>query len=205
MDLQQYLFIDCSCLVLLNLLVIYPWTVKKTFDQVTAPILALKPRGEIMLESVPAPQKLAPHSLAMTADVLEDAATGRFVLLHDPAGQEGWGGQWRCVTFARAAIDLEMASDPLLPEVGWAWLIESLKKQGCDFTAPSGTVTRVASQSFGELEDKDENSEIEIRASWSPTNEDNLINHVNAWLELLAISAGLEPIPQGVTSIAGKN
>ena len=44
----------------------------------------------------------------MTADVLEDAATGRFVLLHDPAGQEGWGGQWRCVTFARAAIDLEM-------------------------------------------------------------------------------------------------
>ncbi len=52
--------------------------------------------------------------------------------------------------------------------------------------------------------DKDENSEIEIRASWSPTNEDNLINHVNAWLELLAISAGLEPIPQGVTSIAGK-
>ena len=177
---------------------------KKTFDQLTAPILALKPRGEIMLETVPAPQKLAPHSLAMTADVLEDAATGRFVLLHDPAGQEGWGGQWRCVTFARAAIDLEMASDPLLPEVGWAWLIESLKKQVCDFTAPSGTVTRVESQSFGELMDKDENSEIEIRASWSPTNDDNLINHVNAWLELLAISAGLEPIPQGVTSIAGK-
>ena len=59
---------------------------KKTFDQLTAPILALKPRGEIMLETVPAPQKLAPHSLAMTADVLEDAATGRFVLLHDPAG-----------------------------------------------------------------------------------------------------------------------
>ena len=85
------------------------------------------------------------------------------------------------------------------------WLIESLKKQGCEFTAPSGTVTRVASQSFGELVEKDENSEIEIRASWSPSNEDNLINHVNAWLELLAISAGLEPIPQGVTSIAGKN
>ena len=87
MDLQQYLSNDCSCLVLLNLLVIYPWTVKKTFDQLTVPILALKPRGEIMLESVPAPQKLAPHALAMTADVLEDAATGRFVLLHDPAGQ----------------------------------------------------------------------------------------------------------------------
>lgn len=177
----------------------------KTFDQLIQPILALKPRGEILLESVPAPQKLAPFALAMTADVLEDAATGRFVLLHDPAGQEGWGGQWRCVTFARAAIDLEMASDPLLPEIGWAWLIESLKKHGCEFINPSGTVTRVASASFGELVERDEDSEIEVRASWTPSNESNLIEHVNAWLDLLAISAGLEPIPQGVSSIARNN
>lgn len=175
---------------------------KKTFDQVIAPILALKPRGEILLESVPAPQKLAPHAVAMTADVLEDAATGRFVLLHDPAGQEGWGGSWRCVTFARAAIDLEMAADPLLPEIGWAWLLESLKKNNCGFVNPSGTVTRVASASFGELVERDEDSEIEIRASWTPTSEENLTGHVNAWLELLAISAGLEPIPLGVSSIS---
>jgi hypothetical protein len=179
--------------------------VSKTFDQLIKPILALKPRGEVLLESVPAPQKLAPFSLAMTADVLEDAATGRFVLLHDPAGQEGWGGEWRCVTFARAAIDVEMASDPLLPEIGWAWLLESLKKHGCEFINPSGTVTRVASASFGELVERDEDSEIEVRASWTPTNADNLVEHVNAWLELLTISAGLEPIPQGVSSIARSN
>jgi len=176
--------------------------VKPTFEQLVAPILALKPRGEILLEAVPAPQKLAPHALAITADVLEDAATGRFVLLHDPAGQDGWGGNWRCVTFARAAIDLEMASDPLLPEIGWTWLIESLKKNGCEFLAPSGTVTRVASSSFGALEDREEDSEMEVRASWTPTSGNDLINHVNAWLELLAMTAGLEPIPQGVSSIS---
>jgi len=176
--------------------------VNPTFDQLIAPLLALKPRGEILLETVPAPQKLAPHALAMTADVLEDAATGRFVLLHDPATQEGWGGQWRCVTFARAAIDLDMASDPLLPEIGWTWLLESLKKNGCEFSSPSGTVTRVASASFGALEDREEDSEIEIRASWTPTSGNELVNHVNAWLELLAMTAGLEPIPQGVSSIA---
>ena len=175
---------------------------KPTFEQLVAPILALKPRSEILLEAVPAPQKLAPHALAMTADVLEDAATGRFVLLHDPAGQEGWGGNWRCVTFARAAIDLEMASDPLLPEIGWTWLIESLKKNGCEFLAPSGTVTRVASSSFGALEDREEDSEMEVRASWTPTSGEDLVNHFNAWLELLAMTAGLEPIPQGVSSIS---
>jgi hypothetical protein len=175
---------------------------KLSFEQLTAPILALKPRGEILLEAVPAPQKLAPHALAMTADVLEDAATGRFVLLHDPAGQEGWSGQWRCVTFARSAIDLEMASDPLLPEIGWTWLLEALKKNNCEFSAPSGTVTRVASASFGALADREEDSEMEIRASWTPVDGENLLSHVNAWLELLAMAAGLEPIPQGVSSIA---
>ena len=175
------------------------------FEQLVAPILALKPRSEILLEFVPAPQKLAPHAIALTADVLDDTATGRLVLLHDPNGQDGWAGQWRFVTFTRAAIDVEMASDPLLPEIGWAWLMESLKKFDCEYVAASGTVTRVASASFGDLEDKDENSEIEIRASWTPTNQSNLVNNVNAWLELLGMTAGLEPIPEGVSSISRKN
>ena len=175
---------------------------KATFEQLVAPILSLKARNEILLEMVPAPQKLAPHAIAMTADVLEDAATGRFVLLHDPAGQEGWSGEFRCVTFARAAIDLEMANDPLLPEIGWAWLQESLRKHNCDFIAPSGTVTRVASASFGSLAGRDEDSEMEIRASWTPTSGDNLVDHVNAWLELLATTAGLSPLAEGVTSIS---
>jgi hypothetical protein len=95
-----------------------------------------------------------------------------------------------------------MASDPLLPEIGWTWLLEALKKNNCEFSAPSGTVTRVASASFGALADREEDSEMEIRASWTPTDGENLLSHVNAWLELLAMAAGLEPIPQGVSSIA---
>ena len=157
-----------------------------------------------MLETVPAPQKLAPHSLAMTADVLEDAATGRFVLLHDPAGQEGWGGQWRCVTFARAAIDLEMASDPLLPEVGWSWFLESLDLNGCTYNSPSGTVTRVTSASFGKLSPRNNEAEIEIRASWTPTVEDpkEIIQHILSWCNLISEVAGLPPVPEGVSAIS---
>ncbi|MCX6454618.1 MAG: DUF3000 domain-containing protein [Actinobacteria bacterium] len=172
------------------------------FESIVAQIRAIKPRVEILLEEVPAPQKLAPFSLAMTADVLEDAATGRFVLLHDPDGQEGWSGKYRCVTFVRAAIDNEMAADPMLCNIGWTWLMESLKKNGCDFTAPSGTVTKVASASFGTLENLDEDSELEVRASWTPTSGADIASHVRAWVELLEMSAGLAPIPEGVTQLS---
>ena len=172
------------------------------FESIVAQIRAIKPRVEILLEEVPAPQKLAPFSLAMTADVLEDAATGRFVLLHDPDGQEGWSGKYRCVTFVRAAIDNEMAADPMLCNIGWTWLMESLKKNGCEFTAPSGTVTKVASASFGTLENLDEDSELEVRASWTPTSGADIASHVRAWVELLEMSAGLAPIPEGVTQLS---
>lgn len=180
----------------------YHFLMSVEFESIVAQIRAIKPRVEILLEEVPAPQKLAPFSLAMTADVLEDAATGRFVLLHDPDGQEGWSGKYRCVTFVRAAIDNEMAADPMLCNIGWTWLMESLKKNGCNFTAPSGTVTKVASASFGTLENLDEDSELEVRASWTPTSGENIASHVKAWVELLEMSAGLAPIPDGVTQLS---
>ena len=77
----------------------------RSWDEIVTEIRAITVRNEIVLEEVPAPQKLAPHAIALTADVDIDVATGRFVLLHDPVGQEGWSGEYRCVTFARAAIE----------------------------------------------------------------------------------------------------
>ena len=94
------------------------------FDSVTTAIRALQPRNEISLSEVPAPQKLAPFAFALSADVEEVTATGRFVLLHDPAGQDGWGGLYRCVTFIRSAIDPEMAADPVLCDLGWRFLFD---------------------------------------------------------------------------------
>lgn len=170
------------------------------------------PRSEILLEEIPAPQRLAPFAYAVSADLtdprmidadgeLEDIATGRFVLLHDPAGQETWEGNFRCVTFVRSALETEMEADPLLPDVGWSWFIDALRNSGADYVATSGTVTRVMSASYGQLSTSDESSEIEIRASWTPTNPAELLKHVGAWLELMASAAGLAPIPEGVSSL----
>ena len=68
---------------------------------------AARLRPEVRLTEVPAPQRIAPYAVAMTADVLtsvdddDELATGRFVLLFDPSAPEPWSGQWRVVTFAR--------------------------------------------------------------------------------------------------------
>jgi hypothetical protein len=92
-----------------------------------------------------------------------------------------------------------MAADPLLPSVGWSWLTEALDAHGAGFTAASGTVTRVASESFGGMAGTPGAAEVEIRASWSPTDED-LGRHLEAWADVLCQAAGLPPLPPGVTT-----
>lgn len=172
------------------------------FDAAINDIRGLRPRNEISLTEVPAPQKLAPFSFALSADVDEPTSTGRFVLLHDPAGQEGWGGLYRCVTFIRSAIDPEMAADPVLCDLGWHFLFDSLEKLNCGYENPSGTVTKVSSASFGTLKGQVESNELEIRASWSPTDPALIPNHAKAWLEAIEISCGLAPVPAGVTQLS---
>ncbi|CAN2205761.1 Protein of unknown function DUF3000 [Candidatus Nanopelagicaceae bacterium] len=169
------------------------------------------PRAEIILEEVPAPQKLASYSFAFTADISnglsgdaeDEVASGRFVILHEPGGQDTWEGEFRCVTFMRADVDSEMQEDPLLPEVGWNWLLDSLHNTGAAFSAPSGTVTRVSSASFGKLSPRSDDSEVEIRASWSPQIEsiEDIFSHVQAWCNLMTEVAGLAPLPEGVATI----
>jgi hypothetical protein len=182
-----------------------------SFDEMIELLRTFTPRAEIILEEVPAPQKLAAYSFAFTADISnglsgdaeDEVASGRFVILHEPGGQETWEGEFRCVTFMRADVDSEMQEDPLLPEVGWNWLLDSLQSTGAIFSAPSGTVTRVSSASFGKLSPRNDDSEIEIRASWSPQLEsvDDIFSHVQAWCNLMTEVAGLAPLPEGVATI----
>jgi hypothetical protein len=160
---------------------------------------AARLRPEISCEEIPAPQRIAPYAAAMSADITvdgEDVGEGRLVLLHDPAGNEAWAGTFRCVAYARAQIDPEMVTDPLLAAVGWTWLTEALQAHGAEHIAPSGTVTKVASESFGGMSDEPASAELEIRASWTPTGE--VGPHVEAWGDLLCMAAGLPPVPPGV-------
>lgn len=177
------------------------------FQRAVDALRGVRLRSEVQLEEVPAPTRIAPHAHALTADVVtgasadaEELASGRFVLLHDPAGQEAWEGTFRVVSFVRAELEPELASDPLLGQVGWTWLMESLDGARARAVAHGGTVTRVVSDSHGSLADRPATVEIEIRASWTPV-DDDLAPHLKGWADLLCTVAGLPPLPEGVAPL----
>ncbi len=169
------------------------------FRRAVAQLQAARFRPELFVEQMPAPQRIAPHASALSADVTvdgEDVGSGRMVVLHDPAGNDAWEGTFRCVVYARAEIDPELVTDPLLAEVGWSWLVEALDAHGATYAAPSGSVTCVSSESFGGMADEPATAQLEIRASWSPSGD--LTPHVEAWGELLCTAVGLPPVPEGI-------
>ncbi len=159
----------------------------------------------LSLRLVPTPKRMAPWSVAVAAEVVrddEEVASGRFVVLHDPAGQDGWHGDTRVIAFVEAQVDAEMAADPALAHVGWSWLLEALEGRGAGHTAAGGTVTRTVSTRFGQIEEAEDVSEVEVRASWTPVpGEDGLDlgGHLLAWCDLVRSTAGLPP--PGVTAL----
>jgi hypothetical protein len=165
-------------------------------------------RPEVILDEVPGPARIAPFSAALTAEIrtarrsvaAAELASGRFVVLFDPAGQEAWEGNFRLVTLVRATLEAEVGADPMLAEVAWSWFTDALRESGLDPLAAGGTVTRVLSQSFGALDRRSEQTELEIRASWTASDED-LAPHLTAWATLLCTAAGLEPLPEGVVAL----
>ncbi len=183
----------------------------QAFTDAVAQLRAARLRPEVLCEEMPAPQRIAPFAAALSADVTvdgDDVGTGRIVLLHDPQGNDSWDGTFRCVAYARADIDPEMANDPLLAEVGWSWLSEALDAHGAAYVAPSGTVTKVSSESFGGMADEEASAQLEIRASWTPVPDDgeplDLGPHVEAWGEMLCTASGLPPVPEGVAPLPSR-
>ncbi len=176
------------------------------FRAAVATMRAARLRPEVFCEEMPAPQRIAPFAAALTADVTVDGTdlgTGRIILLHDPAGNDAWDGTYRCVAYARAEIEIDLVTDPMLAAVGWSWLTEALDAHGATYAAASGTVTRVATESFGGMSEEGGTAQLELRASWTPIGMD-IGPHVEAWGELLCTAVGLEPVPEGVTAIPSR-
>jgi len=169
------------------------------FRRAVAELSGVEIRPEVILSELPPPQRLAPYAVALHAVVNragDELAEGRLVVLHDPDGQAVWEGDTRCVAYVQAGIDLEIASDPMLPSVGWSWLLDALAASEAEHRAAGGTVTRTTSERFGALAEHPHAADVEIRASWSPVGA--LGPHLVAFGELMCSAAGLPPTPPGV-------
>jgi hypothetical protein len=160
-------------------------------------------RPEVRVEPIRPPQRLAPWSHALAAEVRgpdgTELASGRLVLLFDPDGAEAWDGVLRLVAFASAEMEPDMAGDPLLPEVGWSWLTEALAERGAAYLAAGGTVTQTTSTRFGDLAGPSTAVTLELRASWTADTPE-LAPHLNAFVDMLCTAAGLPP--EGVTMLS---
>jgi len=168
------------------------------FREAVAAMNAAGVRPEIELGPIRPPQRLAPFSYALGAEVKRDESTvladgpgapgaaglsdafGRLILLHDPDGADAWDGTMRLVAFIQA--DLESRSD--------------------EVTALGGTVTATSSVRYGDISGPPRAHQLELRASWTATTL-ALGPHVQAFCEVLEHAAGLPPV--GVTDLSTRS
>jgi len=170
-------------------------------------------RPEIELGPIRPPQRLAPYSYALGAEVRhpetdivpersEGDAFGRLILLYDPEGAEAWDGTMRLVAYVQADLDASEAVDPLLPEVAWSWLVDALASRPGQATALGGTVTATTSVRYGDIAGPPRANQLELRASWTALTPE-LGTHVQAFCEVLEHAAGLPPA--GVTDLGSRS
>jgi hypothetical protein len=175
----------------------------EVFRQAVDALANTQVRAEVRVEPLRPPQRLAPFSYAVSAEIIDaagkDLASGRLVLLHDPDGHEAWDGVLRLVAYASAELDDEMGVDPMLPAVGWSWLTDSLDERDAAYRAAGGTVTQTTSTRFGDLHGPRTSVSIELRASWTADTAD-LAPHLLAFVDLLCTAAGLPP--EGVIALS---
>src|ERR1700752_2630812 len=174
---------------------------------------AVTARPEIELGPIRPPQRLAPYSYALGAEVKhpdleivpersEGDAFGRLILVYDPEGADAWDGTTRLVAYIQADLDPSEAVDPLLPEVAWSWLVDALESRAEHATALGGTVTATTSVRYGDISGPPRAYQLELRASWTATSTD-LGPHVQAFCEGLEHAAGLPPA--GVTDLGSRS
>ena len=174
---------------------------------------AVTARPEIELGPIRPPQRLAPYSYALGAEVKhpeldivpersDGDAFGRLILLYDPDGADAWDGNIRLVAYVQADLDPHEAVDPLLPEVAWSWLIDALAARTEHVIALGGTVTATTSVRYGDISGPPRAHQLELRASWTATTPKVGV-HVEAFCEVLEHAAGLPPA--GVTDLGSRS
>lgn len=166
-----------------------------------------KVRSEVVLQQIDAPKNLARHALAFTCDIAPgnagariDLGTGRLVLLWDDAPQENWDNNFRIIVFAKSPLETDIGFNDESSDLPWAWMMDGLRHRGASFSAEAGTTTRVISVGHGSIAAQPAHAELELRASWCPT-DNNMAAHLEAWQDLICLMSGLSLHGEEIPSI----
>ncbi|GAB2550223.1 DUF3000 domain-containing protein [Brachybacterium huguangmaarense] len=180
------------------------------FARTISVMTAARVRPEVSWSPIPAPGRMAPHTWACSGEAElhdDEVASGRLVVLHDPAGDADWQGRYRMVALVQARLEPEFAVEAMLGDVAWSWVTESLELAGADAHELGCTATRVVSQSYGALASRPSTVDVEMRISWTPDENPagaggphdavdlDLAPHFAAWSSMLAAAGGLPPAP----------
>jgi hypothetical protein len=163
-------------------------------------------RSELETSQIPAPDRIAPWALAFAAQAPNPADTpmnrgvGRVVFLHDPEQFDVWGSNMRVIAYGKSPLENDMGVEEDVAHYWWSELMRALNTHGATFTNEAGTVTKMSSTGMGSLANDPNSSEVEIRASWSPT-DDDLGKHFAAWQDIIAAMAGFGMDGEGVTRL----
>lgn len=179
-------------------------------------LLSAQCRPEIELTQIAAPTGSS-ESVAFSATVTqntsssvavigrtgtEELAAGRFILSYAPSRRTEWGGDFRIVTFVKAQVERDLGHDEMLASVAWSWLLEALGRNEAAYIGAGGTASRVLAEGFGQLADTGEDIDVELRASWTPTDK-NYGAHLKAWADMVCTFAGLPPLSDGIVALPG--
>ena len=163
-------------------------------------------RPELELTQIPAPSKMAHDAIAFSVSIkdesigdLTNGGTGRFVLLHDLKPHEQWGSTFRIVTFAKSALEPSIVEFDDGSNSGWAWLLDALAASNAPFINEAGTATKIFSKGFGALSQEPNHAELEVRASWTPT--ESFDAHLTAWQNFVCLLAGFSIDPTDIPRI----
>jgi hypothetical protein len=164
-------------------------------------------RSELETHQIPSPANIAEHALAFSthkpnpADTPNNLAAGRIVFLYDPSQFETWGSNMRVIAYGKSPLESDVVEDNDYANYWWGTLELALQQHGALFSHSAGTITKMISTGVGGLGTEPVHTEIELRASWSPT-QDNLAPHFAAWQDLIADMAGFHIGGEDVVKMA---
>ena len=175
-------------------------------ESLAEPIL----RKELSIEQIQSPPGIAPHALAFSAEIPNKASesknrgVGRIVFIFDATHIETWEGNMRIIAYGKSPL-MEVEQGVHDDPTHWYWgtLTRALSLHGAKYTNEAGTVTVMTSKGMGSLSEDHPTNEIELRASWTPT-DGNFSAHFAAWQDLIAGMAGYSPDGDSVVSITAK-